>query len=304
MSGTGTRAGTVPGRRAVDASMSLLNQVLYRPAEPGYAEAAARGPVDRTPLQRGVRAAVTAVVAAGLGVLTVVAVASLRAPTPTVKDGTELLVEQIRQRTAEAEALLVEVDALGAEVTALQQDALTTRDPGLAERLADYEALSGAVPLAGPGLVVTLDDPDTSDGATLPAEARVQDVDLQIVVNALWAAGAEAVAINGERLTSVSAIRAAGQAILVDLAPLVAPYRVEAIGDTRGLQIGLARSPAGNHMTMLEGTYGVRTSVEGATELRLPASGTSTLRYATSAAQVAGVRDVAATPPTDEGETP
>lgn len=295
------RPSTVPGRRAVDASMSLLNQVLYRPTEPGYAEAARRGPVERTPGRRRAHHTVTAVLAVALGVLTIAAVATLRVPSPAVEDGTELLAEEIRRRAAEAEDHLTAVERLNSEVAALEEAALVEVDPGLAMRLADYEVEAGAVPVSGPGLVVTLDDPESDDGP-VSATARVQDVDLQIVVNALWAAGADAVAINGERLTSVSAIRGAGQAILVDLAPLVAPYRVEAIGDTRTLQTGLARSSAGSHLTMLEGTYRVRTSIEGASSLTLPAASSTSLRYATPTDDVPA--DEATTGPVDEGEVP
>ena len=58
-------------------------------------------------------------------------------------------------------------------------------------------------------------------------------VDLQNVANALWAAGAEAIAINGQRLTATSTIRAAGNAILVDFRPVTSPYEVSAIGPGR-----------------------------------------------------------------------
>ena len=51
------------------------------------------------------------------------------------------------------------------------------------------------------------------------------DRDLQVIVNGLWAAGAEAIAVNGQRLTACSAIRSAGEAILVDFRPLSAAVR-------------------------------------------------------------------------------
>ena len=60
--------------------------------------------------------------------------------------------------------------------------------------------------------------------------SRVLDVDLQSVVNGLWAGGAEAVAVNGQRLTALTTIRAAGSAILVDFRPVTSPYEVSAIG--------------------------------------------------------------------------
>ncbi|MGO1341870.1 MAG: DUF881 domain-containing protein, partial [Cellulosimicrobium funkei] len=75
--------------------------------------------------------------------------------------------------------------------------------------------------------------------------------DLQRVVNALWAGGAEAVAINDQRLTGLSAIRSAGDAVLVDLQPLVGPYRVEAIGDPDAMRTSLLRSGTSDFLQLL-----------------------------------------------------
>jgi len=139
--------------------------------------------------------------------------------------------------------------------------------------------------VSGPGLVIELDDGEVTD----PEDdaARVQDVDLQIVTNGLWAAGAEAIAINGSRLTALTAIRSAGEAIQVDLAPLLAPYRIEAIGDVRGMQTAFARSSAANHLAFLSGTYGITATTTAAQQLDLPGAGSTTLRHATRLADVA-----------------
>ena len=86
--------------------------------------------------------------------------------------------------------------------------------------------------MTGPGLVVRLDDAaGDGDGADVDPRTdvddsgRVTDRDLQTVVNEVWAAGAEAVAVNGQRLTALSAIRSAGDAILVDFRPLTPAVR-------------------------------------------------------------------------------
>ena len=100
---------------------------------------------------------------------------------------------------------------------------------------------SGVVPVAGRGLRIELTDAPTDDPDTQDPTLRVQDVDLQVVVNGLWAAGAEAIAVNGHRLTSMTAIRSAGDAVLVDLVPLSSPYKVDAIGDPVAMQPALAR---------------------------------------------------------------
>ena len=102
------------------------------------------------------------------------------------------------------------------------------------------------------------------------------------------------IAVNGHRLTSLSAIRSASQAVLVDLAPVLPPYRVEAIGDVRAMQTAFARSSAANHLTFLTGTYGITVSTSSQAELRLPGAPSATLRYA------APVSDVASSEPSEE----
>lgn len=279
--------------RPVDASMSLLNEVMYRPVDPGYEEAAQR-PRTRP---GATRTAVHLLLAVALGVVTTAAVVQLRTPAPAVSEGRNLLRTQIETRTAEAEELAEQNEAVGEEIAALQAAALESADPELFAELQVSELLAGSVRVAGPGLVLVLEDPDPVDGQEVEPGSRVQDVDLQIVTNALWAAGAEAIAVNGQRLTSLSAIRAAGAAILVDLAPLVPPYEVEAIGDARAMQTAFARSTAANHLTMLRGTYGITSTVRAAERLELPGAGNTTLRHA-------AVADVASSAQPDAGGTP
>ncbi len=290
---TGRRVG-----RAVDASMGLLNDIAARALEPDYAEAATRARTGPAPRGRALagRAATAMVVAVLLGAGTMVAVLQLRAPTGAGESPRELLAREIAERTDEAEVLADMRDELTAEIAAVQEEALAT-DQSFLSRLAETEVLSGASPVSGPGLVMVLDDGPDAVAEDDP-QARVQDVDLQVVTNALWAAGAEAIAVNGHRLTSLSAIRSASQAVLVDLAPVLPPYRVEAIGDIRAMQTAFARSTAANHLTFLTGTYGISVSTSSESELRLPGAPSATLRYA------APVGDVASSVPPNEKGSP
>lgn len=268
-------------RRPVDASMGLLNELMASPVEPGYAEAARRRRVGGPPERQVPTAVLSMVMAIALGIVTVTAVQSLRGPRSAVDESRVLLAEEITRRSADAEALAQANESLSAEIAALQSDALAADNPALFAALEQAELLSGAVAVRGPGLVVELADAQSTDGLLVDPTARVQDMDLQVVTNALWAAGAEAIAINGQRLTAVSAIRGAGQAILVDLAPLIGPYRVEAIGDVRTMQTAFARSPAAAHLSTLSGTFDIRVTITSAPELTLPGAGTTSLRHAT-----------------------
>lgn len=276
-----TRVEPPPGRRP-DASMSLLIEAASNPVDPGYAEAAARrshhhaaGRITwRTRLAVGILAAV-------LGLATVWAVRELRAPEPDALRARTLLEEEIERRTASADALGERNAAVRAEIDALSAEALEGSKDVVA-RLTLQGAVAGTVAVQGPGLRVTLtDSARAASGDPDAADERVQDLDLQIVSNGLWAAGAEAIAINGQRLTALSAIRSAGEAILVDLTPLAAPYVVAAIGDPDAMQVALARTAAARHLQLLRETYGIGARVEQAEDLLLPAIPVPTLRSAT-----------------------
>lgn len=276
--------------------MSLLNSLWAEPLEGDYALATPAQPGSRP--ARVSRSGVVLLVAGLLGVVLAGAVVSLRAPTAALQSSRARLVEQITQRTAEADALATDNDALGAEIGALQTAALSSQDPSLLARLQRAEAASGAAAVHGPGLVLVLTDAPQDPQRPDP-ESLVQDVDLQIAANGLWSAGAEAVAINGQRLTSLSAIRVVGQAILVNLVPLTSPYTVEAIGDPAALQVGFARSSASQHTALLSSHYGIGVQLKASDDLTLAGAGATTLREAT-AVEVPGVTSSSPTAEEDQ----
>ena len=113
---------------------------------------------------------------------------------------------------------------------------------------------------------MSFDGPDATVGGS-----RLVDDDLRMVTNGLWAAGAEAVAINGHRLSSRTPIRNAGDAITVDYRSLSRPYVVEAIGDPDTLQRGFAASQGGAWAAGLAEHYGVVWSISAQQSLELGA---------------------------------
>ena len=92
------------------------------------------------------------------------------------------------------------------------------------------------------------------------------------MVNELWASGAEAVAVNNVRLTARSAIRSAGEAVLVNFRPLLPPYRVAAIGSPDALTTGFANSAIAARLRTASAVYGLAMSVSVADRLALPAA--------------------------------
>jgi uncharacterized protein YlxW (UPF0749 family) len=261
--------------------MTLLNEVMHRPLDPGYAEAAERRRSGAPPPSRARRAAMLAV-AVGLGLLVTTAAAALRAPQPEALRARTLLTEQIAEQTTVAERLVVATDGLNRDIAELRTTALAAQDPELLRVLARDELAAGTRAVGGPGLRVTVEDAPVAqqDPEAADPDLRVQDVDLQVLVNGLWAAGAEAVAINGQRLTVLTAIRTAGSAILVDLAPLSSPYVVEAIGDPQTMATAFARTSAGQHLATLRNTYSIPSGVAAAQDLSLPGSSRTRLQSA------------------------
>jgi uncharacterized protein YlxW (UPF0749 family) len=274
-----------PGRRP-DESMTLLREVTERPLDPGYAQMAQRrAEAGQATSRRSVPSLVALLlVAALLGAVTTVAVRDLRAPQPVVAKGRLVLMEQIQDRSAEVEALSQRAAALDAEVDGLQSAGLL---PSALLEINEVDRwVNGAVPVRGPGMVVKLTDGSGGglvEPGDAPAESRVRDADVQFIVNELWAAGAEAVAVNDERLTSLSAIRNAGDAILVDLQPLNGPtYTIEAVGDPDDMQVEFARSAGLGFLQLLSAEYDIKNEVTTSEGMYLPGAGSSTLRYAHS----------------------
>ena len=159
---------------------------------------------------------------------------ALRAPTTAASQTKRALVGRIEASRAHADAQTRLIAGLRGEINAAQAAALSQQSQsGLATDLSRLELVTGTVAVTGPGLVLTLDDapvqanPNDPNAdprlATAPEKGKVIASDLQRVVNGLWQAGAEAVSVNGHRLTSRAAIRFAGEAILVDYRPLSGP---------------------------------------------------------------------------------
>lgn len=279
------------GSRRVDGSMSLLVDVMTNTLDEAYAERAARraGQSEPAAAARPAPPALAVVMAlVVLGVATGAAISQVRERAESDDVVRSDLAAEVRERSAETEALEQQVRDLRVEVVETREEALGTDAAGTAAAAAvrRLELAAGTTPVVGPGVVLTVDDapPDAEPaldprGGT-PAVSRVNDRDLQGFVNGLWAAGAEAIAINGVRLSSRSAIRSAGEAVLVDFRPLSPPYVVEAVGRPADLEVGFVDGRAGRALQALAGLTGITWSLERQEELRLPAAREPDLRSA------------------------
>jgi uncharacterized protein YlxW (UPF0749 family) len=261
-----------------DPVVQLLGEIWDSALDPGYAAAAAAPAAAR----RGPARIATVLGLVLIGVLLAVALAQTRAAAPAVARQRTELEARIASQTTTYDRTTQQLATLQQQVDALKSRALADTGQGsaLADRMAALELQSGQVAVSGPAVEVTLDDAQTPPPGTDPSVDRVLDRDLQSVVNGLWAAGAEAVAVNGQRLTALSAIRSAGDAILVDYRPLTRPYVVVAIGDPASLQTRFTEGAAGRGLQALSTAYGIRSSVQPVGQAILPAASPGELRYA------------------------
>ncbi|MFJ8435403.1 DUF881 domain-containing protein [Kitasatospora sp. NPDC094019] len=270
-----------------DASMSLLTNVMDHSLDEGYAEAAAArggdGPYRIPGTLRGLVSLGAGLALVG-GVITVGAVNAHKAE-PTLAKERDALIHRINDANGSADHLQRQVQDLRRKVDSTQRQALA---PGEG----DPAALAGAVGLAevtGPGVKLVLEDAagtgaggnvDPRAGQGFSNSGRLRDRDLQLVANGLWASGAEAVSINGQRLTALSAIRAAGEAVLVDNRPLVPPYTVQALGDGQRLLSAFESAMAGQYLRLLQEKYGIKSTLSAQKSLTLPAAVGVSLRTA------------------------
>ncbi|MGB7979293.1 MAG: DUF881 domain-containing protein [Candidatus Nanopelagicales bacterium] len=151
---------------------------------------------------------------------------------PVINDQRSALQERIAAADVGNDELTEQVATLRDELGAVRDENLVLTQAGtlLATQIANLGLATGYTTVTGPGAQVTLADAALDEGEESQDIERVLDSDVQRAVNGLWAAGAEAIAVNGQRLTAQSAIRSAAGAILVNYRPLKPPYLIEAIG--------------------------------------------------------------------------
>jgi uncharacterized protein YlxW (UPF0749 family) len=259
----------------------FLTELFQNPLDPGYADAAARrakeGP--RTGMRRRVAGVSMALTLTVIGYLLVVAYRQTVAEEPARTQAREQLIGQVQNRREETERLQRRADELTDEVAALRDRELGGETVA---RLRDLEAVTGLARVRGSGARVTLADGPTSVDAVTGerrTEAQVKDTDLQLAANALWEAGAEAVMINGQRLTATSRIRQAGEAILVDIRPVGSPYEIVAIGPD-DLADDFRKGYAGQFFETLSARFGISFETAEADDVTLEAATGLKLRSA------------------------
>lgn len=259
-------------------------------------------------------------VAAMAGVFLVLGVAGLLfATSAETANGT-----QLRTDPADAVGLLRAEQARYAQraerVRTLQQqvEGLTEAAAGNDSQVAALQAQSGKLvavagleAVTGPGLQVTLDD--APRGGTMPTNVKPDDLvvhqqDVQAVVNALWAGGAEALELMDQRVISTSAVRCVGNTLILQGRVYSPPYKITAIGPVNRMRDAIDASPEIDIYQQYVQGLGLGWSLDERSSVTVPAfTGSMELRYATvpgqAAAGASGTVGTGGTSPPSTGST-
>ncbi|MBO0867143.1 MAG: DUF881 domain-containing protein [Micromonosporaceae bacterium] len=263
----------------------FLLEMFRNPLDAGYAEAAraraSSGPPS--PRRRGIARGARTVALVFAGFLLAVAYQQTVANEPASARARAGLVADVQQRQVEADKLQRQADGLRDRVNR-ERDAALAAGGADAGALQGLEAGDGLARVRGAGVTVELGDaPQPVDPVTGQAtgknEGKVLDRDLQDVTNELWRDGAEAIAVNGERLTATSTIRNAGATILVNFKPVVSPYQILAIGP-KDLDRRFNDSDTGQRFHRYVTEFAMQVSVRASSDLTLPAAADPQLRFA------------------------
>jgi uncharacterized protein YlxW (UPF0749 family) len=269
---------------------SLLRALLSEHLDPGYAAAAAK----RSDTAKSSRAIAVgwfwqALAATLVATVFAAGVAQARSVAPGVREAQELLVTSVRAREATATRLARQRSVLSARLDDVQRHALADDAEGqrLLIRLDALSLAAASTPVSGPGLNLTVTDPGVSPNLSDVSKQRLNgsrqiilDRDLQLVVNSLWASGAEAISVGGTRIGPNVTIRQAGGAILVDNNPTSSPYAILAVGPPHTMRDVFDHSPGLQRLRLLEASYGVGVTVNVADGLSLPAGSIRDVKFA------------------------
>jgi uncharacterized protein YlxW (UPF0749 family) len=192
----------------------------------------------------------------------------------TAESATSKVWTSIEHLEAEQQQLKVTLAELRRDLAERQQlfAAQTDRLQALEAEADRQRMLAGLIPMQGPGIQVILDDSGNPMHPGTNANSYIiHAYDLRDIVNVLWMAGSEAIAINGERLVSTSSIYCAGSTVMVNNTRLSPPYLIRAIGDSL-LQQDYLRNP-GYLLTLRDKQrlYGVQFDVEALGNVTVPA---------------------------------
>jgi uncharacterized protein YlxW (UPF0749 family) len=218
-----------------------------------------------------------------LAVPVVAALAGVLAVTGAVSSqGTDLrggrytdLASLIAAQRRQLSDLRTQADRLGQQVSTLRRQVDDIDPTALDRAIAGLATPAGLTALKGPGVIVTMDDAPaaqpTPPGAN-PNVLVVHQQDLQAVINALWAGGAEGVSLQNQRVVSTTGVKCVGNTVVLQGVPYAPPYRIVAVGNVAGMYDALRRSrEVQNYLAYTAPPYNLGWALDSTTTTTVPA---------------------------------
>jgi uncharacterized protein YlxW (UPF0749 family) len=210
-------------------------------------------------------------------------------------DLADLLESENARVKQQSQRVAVLNDQVKAETAAAAQTDASIRE--LEQNSAGVEAEAGLLAVTGPGLTISLNDAPRD--SSVPSQATPDDLvvhqqDVQAVVNALWAGGAEAIMLMDQRVISTSAVRCVGNTLILQGRVYSPPYVIKAIGNVDQLKAAVDASPQIDIYLQYVASLRLGWDVKSSKDLGFPAyQGSLSLTHA----------QVATTPPTSKKES-
>lgn len=175
----------------------------------------------------------------------------------------------------EQQQLRTQLQSLREQMSALQKDAAGSQGnlQQLQQQLEQQRQLVGLSALQGPGVHVTLDDSQRDVEPNDPSINRyvIHQQQLVSLLGVLWNGGAEAIAINDQRITDQSSVYCVGSTVVVNQALLSPPFRVQAIGDPEALERAVVNAPELRDLWERREEYGITVQIERDDQIHIPA---------------------------------
>lgn len=261
-----------------DQTMPLLALITQRSLDADYEHVAARKRASgEDPSERRLPRRTAAFVLLAFGLLVTVAAVQTSRNASVDEASRSSLIEQVNLRRQSVADLQRQMSEEQTQQLVLQRSVTraNTETQAARARLLRVQARSGFAPVKGPGIQATVASAPGSDNTDL-----VRDSDLSLLADALWTAGAEAISVNGERLTVLSSFRNVGTGILVNSRPVDPPYVFDVVGNPATLPANLLSSTVGGEWYALKDSLGFTFEVHNAGGLTLPAAEPPHLRSA------------------------
>lgn len=269
-------------RKTNDDSLQLIDDLVNRPMDPMFSDSRLVHE-HRSTFSIWFNRIVVFIICVGVGFACSLFVQQLQSdPRKQVR---QTLATQLENRNSQIDELTTDVNDLRSQV---DEQSKKISGSVKSDTLIQDEMVNGATVVEGEGITMTLADPIAASQSDQSSSTRVgtstnirviTDLDLQQLVSLMFQNGAEAIAINGNRLGAQTSIRKAGGHILIGMTAIQSPYTIEAIGDKSALAEAMGKKKLASLYDSFK-EAGIYPQVSKSNSITLEAAVTGEVKYA------------------------